>query len=48
MEIIIQADNYFKKFNFGNAQLAQAKYLLGLELERRDNKEQALYYYESA
>jgi tetratricopeptide (TPR) repeat protein len=33
MEIIIQADNFFKKFNFGNAQLAQSKYLLGLELE---------------
>ncbi|MBN1907863.1 MAG: Flp pilus assembly complex ATPase component TadA [Deltaproteobacteria bacterium] len=48
MEIIIQADNFFKKFNFGNAQLAQTKYLLGLELERRDSKEQALYYYETA
>ncbi|NLA75746.1 MAG: Flp pilus assembly complex ATPase component TadA [Deltaproteobacteria bacterium] len=48
MEIIIQADNFFKRFNFDNEQLAQAKYLLGCELEKRDSKEQALYYYESA
>ena len=48
MEIIIQADNFFKKFNFQDEQLAKVKYLLGLELEKRDSKEQALYYFETA
>ena len=48
MEIIFQADNFFKKFNFDEKQLAEVKYLLGLELEKRDCKEQALYYYETA
>ncbi len=48
MEIILQADNFFKKFNFGDEQLAEVKYQLGLELEKRDSKEQALYYYETA
>ena len=48
MEIILQADNFFKKFNFGNEQLAEVKHQLGLELEKRDSKEQALYYYETA
>lgn len=48
MEIIIQADNFFKKFNFEDEQLAEVKYLLGLELENRDSREQALYYYETA
>lgn len=48
MEIIVQIDNYFKKFSFDDAQNAQIKYILGLEMEKRDNKEQALYFYESA
>ncbi len=48
MEIILQADNFFKKFNFADEHLADVKYLLGMELEKRDSKEQALYYYESA
>ncbi|MGD9160882.1 MAG: ATPase, T2SS/T4P/T4SS family [Desulfobacteraceae bacterium] len=48
MEIILQADNFFKKFNFEDEQLAEVKYQLGLELEKRDSKEQALYYYETA
>jgi type II secretory ATPase GspE/PulE/Tfp pilus assembly ATPase PilB-like protein len=48
MEIILQADNFFKKFNFKDEQLAEVKYLLGFELEQRDIKEQALYFYETA
>ena len=48
MEIIIQIDKYFKKFNLEDDQMAEIKYQLGLEMEKRDNKEQALYYYESA
>ena len=48
MEIIVQIDNYFKKFNFDDMQIAQIKFGLGLEMEKRDNKEQALYFYESA
>ena len=48
MEIILQADNFFKKFNFSDEHLAEVKYQLGLELEKRDSKEQALYYYETA
>ena len=48
MEIIIQIDKYFKKFKFDDDQMAEIKFNLGLELEKRDNKEQALYYYESA
>jgi type II secretory ATPase GspE/PulE/Tfp pilus assembly ATPase PilB-like protein len=48
MELILQADKYFQKFNFDDDQMAEIKYHLGLELEKRDSKEQALYYYETA
>ena len=48
MEIILQVDNYCKKFRFVDEQVAEVKYFLGLEMEKRDNREQALYFYESA
>jgi type II secretory ATPase GspE/PulE/Tfp pilus assembly ATPase PilB-like protein len=48
MEIIIELDKFFNKFAFTDEQLSRIKYGLGLEMERRDNKEQALYFYETA
>lgn len=48
MEIIKQVENYFKKFEFDDEHVAEIRYQFGLEFERRDNREQALYYYESA
>jgi len=48
MEIIIEFDKYFKKFKFTDEQMSRIKSGLGREMERRDNKEQALYFYECA
>ncbi len=48
MSLILEADTFFNKFQFQDAQYAEIKYQLGLELEKRDSKEQALYYYEKA
>jgi type II secretory ATPase GspE/PulE/Tfp pilus assembly ATPase PilB-like protein len=48
MDIILELDKFFDRFKFTNEQLSRIKYGLGLEMERRDNKEQALYFYETA
>ena len=48
MDIIIELDRFFIRYKFTDEQLSRVKFGLGLEMERRDNKEQALYFYESA
>jgi type II secretory ATPase GspE/PulE/Tfp pilus assembly ATPase PilB-like protein len=48
MDLIIELDRFFNKFKFNDEQLSRIKFGLGLEMERRDNKEQALYFYETA
>lgn len=48
MDIILELDKFFDRFKFTDEQLSKIKFGLGLEMERRDNKEQALYFYETA
>ena len=48
MELILELDRLFSKYKFTDEQSARIKFGLGLEMERRDNKEQALYFYETA
>jgi len=48
MELILELDKFFGKYKFTDEQSARIKFGLGLEMERRDNKEQALYFYETA
>jgi type II secretory ATPase GspE/PulE/Tfp pilus assembly ATPase PilB-like protein len=48
MELILELDRFFGKYKFTDDQSARIKFALGLEMERRDNKEQALYFYETA
>lgn len=48
MDLILELDKFFGKFKFTDDQSAKIKFGLGLEMERRDNKEQALYFYETA
>ena len=48
MDLILELDRFFGKFKFTDDQSAKIKFGLGLEMERRDNKEQALYFYETA
>jgi type II secretory ATPase GspE/PulE/Tfp pilus assembly ATPase PilB-like protein len=48
MDLILELDRFFGKFKFTDDQSARIKFGLGLEMERRDNKEQALYFYETA
>lgn len=48
MDLVQELDKFFSKYQFSNEQSAKIKFGLGLEMERRDNKEQALYSYETA
>ncbi len=48
MELILELDRFFGKYKFTDDQSARIKFGLGLEMEKRDNKEQALYFYETA
>jgi type II secretory ATPase GspE/PulE/Tfp pilus assembly ATPase PilB-like protein len=48
MDIILELDKFFDRFKFTDEQLSKVKFGLGLEMERRDNKEQALYFYETS
>ncbi|MBN1626297.1 MAG: Flp pilus assembly complex ATPase component TadA [Deltaproteobacteria bacterium] len=48
MDLIMELDKFFGKFKFTDDQSARIKFALGLEMEKRDNKEQALYFYETA
>jgi type II secretory ATPase GspE/PulE/Tfp pilus assembly ATPase PilB-like protein len=48
MDLIMELDRFFGKYKFSDDQLSKIKFSLGLEMEKRDNKEQALYFYETA
>lgn len=48
MQIVGQAENILSKYNFDDEEKARIKFGFGLEMERRDNKEQALFFYETA
>jgi type II secretory ATPase GspE/PulE/Tfp pilus assembly ATPase PilB-like protein len=48
MDIILELDKFFDRYKFTDEQQSRIKFGLGLEMEHRDNKEQALYFYETA
>ncbi|MFC1891414.1 ATPase, T2SS/T4P/T4SS family [Thermodesulfobacteriota bacterium] len=48
IQIVGQVENIINNHSFKNEKIAQIKYEFGLEMERRENQEQALYFYETA